>query len=847
MPTNVISDDDSDEAYCGTCSSPVTWDDQGICCDTCDRWHHATCQHINNTDYDRLTNSETEWRCSSCVSPPDIPVHVHQSKRIKLPSINVGTLNVRGMKSEISGEAKRKYLAHYMEQYKLQVLAIQETHINEMTVEKIRSGKKQFDMYLSNNPKEDNKTTERAGVGFVVQEDLKACFTPISHRICLLKVKVWNRNIVIINAYAPTQPVSKKHPEMREEFYNNLEATIRKVSNRDELIIAGDFNAKTGSAYKDYPDNMGPYGIGIYNSNGAELLDLANRHELIISNTMFKHKLAHVTTWESNLRRTDTDRRNPYRNQIDYILVQTKHKHKVINSRSYNGTTTFTDHRLVKMKYLSKPQKDKSHKTNKPINLEKMKDPLVRAQYKFNVEMKMMDNEYKHQREGKQPGTQDTWTEITDINHMAAVEVLGYKTKKQFQNPDIEQLSQAQKSIREKINATKSEEKKSHLKRERNKTLDQLHKLTKAEKEKKIERELKEIEDTKDDSNRMYKAVRNLQRMKKKDHLLVQSEDGLTTNPEEQINIISKFFHDMFTTDNTDEIENIPPSQMRTPFTATEVHAAIRSLKNGKSPGVDGLTAEQLKNCPAVTYEMIADVMNKMAQTGEHPQEIKQGLLIPLQKPGKPKGPPGNLRPIVLLSILRKIVAICLLKRIGKKLDEHIPLSQAAYREGRGTTEQVFAMKLLAEKAVTSSDYTTYILMMDMSKAFDTVSRPTLINDLKQILMSDELHLIKLLIQNVQLSVKIKGRTGPFFMTNVGTPQGDGLSPILFTLYLAKALKPAPSAHLIDHDYSACLPQSQVIPLQYADDICWIGTNSNDDINQIKERFHQCYKNDTSR
>ena len=66
----------------------------------------------------------------------------------------------------------------------------------------------------------------------------------------------------------------------------------------------------------------------------------------------------------------------------------------------------------------------------------------------------MMDNEYKHQKEGKQPGTQDTWTEITDINHMAAVEVLGYKTKKQFQNPDIEQLSQAQKSIREKINTT---------------------------------------------------------------------------------------------------------------------------------------------------------------------------------------------------------------------------------------------------------------------------------------------------------------------------------------------------------------------------------------------------------
>ena len=36
--------------------------------------------------------------------------------------------------------------------------------------------------------------------------------------------------------------------------------------------------------------------------------------------------------------------------------------------------------------------------------------------------------------------------------------------------------------------------------------------------------------------------------------------------------------------------------------------------------------------------------------------------------------------------------------------------------------------------------------MMDLSKAFDTVKRNTLMSDLEEILQQDELHIIKLLI-----------------------------------------------------------------------------------------------------
>ena len=78
--------------------------------------------------------------------------------------------------------------------------------------------------------------------------------------------------------------------------------------------------------------------------------------------------------------------------------------------------------------------------------------------------------------------------------------------------------------------------------------------------------------------------------------------------------------------------------------------------------------------------------------------------------------------------------------RINERVREHIiPQSQAAYSEGRSTTELVFAFKLLAEKAITSENYEINLLMLDMSKAFDTIQRGTLFEDLKEILEPDRI------------------------------------------------------------------------------------------------------------
>ena len=106
-----------------------------------------------------------------------------------------------------------------------------------------------------------------------------------------------------------------------------------------------------------------------------------------------------------------------------------------------------------------------------------------------------------------------------------------------------------------------------------------------------------------------------------------------------------------------------------------------------------------------------------------------------------------------------------------------IHLSQAAYRKGRSTTERVFVMKTLCEKAITSCDYSTHILLLDMTKAFDTINREHLYKLLSNILDPDELNNINIILKDVTLQVENNKTKGQTFTTTLGIPQGDCLSP----------------------------------------------------------------------
>ena len=149
--------------------------------------------------------------------------------------------------------------------------------------------------------------------------------------------------------------------------------------------------------------------------------------------------------------------------------------------------------------------------------------------------------------------------------------------------------------------------------------------------------------------------------------------------------------------------------------------------------------------------------------------------------------------------MLRKILAICLKCRTIKRIDCEIPPSQAAYRSGRSTTEHVFAVKVLCEKAISAKNFAIYLRLLDMSKAFDSVNRSLLIKDFEKSLEPDEVQLIKQML-DVELTVRCGKEMSAFFKTDTGVPQGDGYSANEFTYYLANSLS---DQSIIDHDYAA--------------------------------------------
>ncbi len=100
------------------------------------------------------------------------------------------------------------------------------------------------------------------------------------------------------------------------------------------------------------------------------------------------------------------------------------------------------------------------------------------------------------------------------------------------------------------------------------------------------------------------------------------------------------------------EIPSFKPTKLRRPFTAEEIRKIAHRLKNGKSAGIDKLEAEFIKYAPIEILQEIANIYNTVTNTDKELCELVVGLLRPLQNPGKKKGPPENLRPIVLLSVL---------------------------------------------------------------------------------------------------------------------------------------------------------------------------------------------------
>ena len=194
-----------------------------------------------------------------------------------------------------------------------------------------------------------------------------------------------------------------------------------------------------------------------------------------------------------------------------------------------------------------------------------------------------------------------------------------------------------------------------------------------------------------------------------------------------------------------------------------------------------------MKYGPDELYEMIMTVLNNIFEKHED-VDTGSGILTPTNKPNKRKGPLTNLRAITLLPMIRKILSNITLQRTDQKTKEYLSESQSAYTQFRSTSDIVWMHRWLISRIEIYQER-FLITGIDMSAAFDTIIRARLIEIVKTFLDEDEVRIIRYLLSNTTLKVKINGVDGEPFRSNIGSSQGDGLSGKLYTIYFEASLR----------------------------------------------------------
>ena len=218
-------------------------------------------------------------------------------------------------------------------------------------------------------------------------------------------------------------------------------------------------------------------------------------------------------------------------------------------------------------------------------------------------------------------------------------------------------------------------------------------------------------------------------------------------------------------------------------FTVSEVIEAIKSMKNGKSCGVDNIYSEHFKYACDKVPVVLTILFNTMVIHGHIPMSLLDTVLTPILKDKKGNvSDVDNYRPIAVTCVVSKVFELLILERYKDLFTT--TSNQFGFKEKLGTDICVFTLKQVIEYYQSLSS-PVYVAFLDASKAFDKINHYHL--------------LYKLLGRNIPVIIvrllyvwyktqKFMVRWGAFmsdsFAVSNGVRQGGILSPVLFNIYL---------------------------------------------------------------
>ena len=126
-------------------------------------------------------------------------------------------------------------------------------------------------------------------------------------------------------------------------------------------------------------------------------------------------------------------------------------------------------------------------------------------------------------------------------------------------------------------------------------------------------------------------------------------------------------------------------------------------------------------------------------------------------------------------------------KRLQTFLDDNNILNdfQAGFRPDYRTKYHLFTLKTLINKYVYKNKTPIYAAFIDFSKAFDSVLRPGLYKKLLNLGIGGNFYsILKSMYSSTKFAIKKNGLISQPKEFDSGVKQGDGLSPLLFNIFI---------------------------------------------------------------
>lgn len=167
------------------------------------------------------------------------------------------------------------------------------------------------------------------------------------------------------------------------QFYHRLGSILRIVLEEDKIMLLGDFNAQVGQYDAICNDALGKFGRGQSNSNGELQLFICTEHQLVITNTCFKHSAAHKNTW--------LHLRSKHWHLIKFNITRQRDLWDIHDTRAIRGASCSTEHIMIKAKTRLRVRRlmCKFNQRSIKLNVNKIKSDTIRNELENGINKKL--------------------------------------------------------------------------------------------------------------------------------------------------------------------------------------------------------------------------------------------------------------------------------------------------------------------------------------------------------------------------------------------------------------------------------------------------------------------------